>query len=107
MISARNALRRNQISPKRAKPPLHPVANDSIANFLGDSDAKALALICIAPIPDQQNEPRHRETLGPIRREEICAAGERDQADSFLRPRARRARMIERPPGVDIRRRKP
>ena len=108
MVGARYALFRQQITRERSQPALHPVANDRVSDLLGDGEADANRSVTVIPRADLQHEAGHRHASPAIGREEIAAAGQRrDYADSFLRPRARRARITARPPGVAIRERKP
>ena len=108
VIGTRNALFRQQITRERPQPAFHPVANDRVSDLLGDGEADANALVTVIPRANLQHEAGHRHASPAIGREEIAAAGQRrDYADSFLRPRARRARITARPPGVAIRARKP
>ncbi len=108
MVGARYALTRQQIARERPQPAFHPVANDRVSDLLGDGEADANRRVTVIPRANLQHEAGHRHAAPAIGREEIAAAGQRrDYADSFLRPRARRARITARPPGVAIRARKP
>lgn len=102
------ALDRQKLARERPQPAFHPVANDRVADLLGDGEADANRGLTIVTRAYLQHEAGHRHASPAIGREEIAAAGQRrDYADSFLRPRARRARITARPPGVAIRARKP
>ena len=104
MVRARNTLDRQQITRERPQPAFHPVANDRVSDLLGDGEADSNRRFTVIPRAHLQHEAGHRHASPAIGREEIAAAGQRrDYADSFLRPRARRARITARPPGVAIR----
>ena len=108
MVRAGDSLGRQQIARERPHPAFHPVADDRVADLLGDGEADSHGGITVIPLAYLQHEAGHRHESPAIGREEIAAAGQcRDYADSFLRPRARRARITARPPGVAIRARKP
>jgi len=112
MIRARDAGLGQQLARERAEPALHSVADNRVADFLGDGDAETHDRIVIAPRPDDQHETGHGRPPAAIGRQKIRAArkhriGRLAQADSFLRPRARRAASTLRPPGVALRERKP
>lgn len=116
MIGAANAARGQHFPRERPQSALHPVANNRVTDLFSDGEADAHPRIAIGPVAYQQDETRHRRPLATVRREKIRAAGQGRNgggrlpggyADSFLRPRARRARITERPPTVAIRVRKP
>jgi len=99
--------------------PLHPVAHDRIAHLLRNCEAEPHGGIVVAAWADEQDEAGRRRTQGAIGREEFRATPELvdlariravagfGYADSFLRPRLRRAAMTLRPPTVAILCRKP
>ena len=89
------------------KTPLHPVADDGVSDFLRHGDADSHGVVAIAAIARLQDESRHRCAFAAVRREIIAALGQSNQALSFLRPRARRARITLRPAAVAIRAKKP
>ncbi|MBB5685162.1 hypothetical protein FHS49_001170 [Sphingobium boeckii] len=107
MIRAGDALKRQKFARKRTKTALHPIPDDSAANLLGHGDADSHPIRSILTVMNQKDESGHGRTLSTIGRKEILTAANRAQAERDLRPRARRARMMLRPPGVDIRSRKP
>jgi len=95
-----------------AKAPLHPVAHDRAADLLRNGDAEADRGIAVLARPDQQDEAGRRRAPARIGGEIVRPPGEasepgRRYADSFLRPRPRRAAITLRPPTVAIRARKP
>jgi hypothetical protein len=110
MIGASHAERRQQLARKRAKTALHPVSDDSAANFLRHGDADAPKLVAVRPVMDQQDEAGHGlplafvggKKIGPFRdgRDRAGFPAVIAQADRLLRPRARRARRMLRPPTV-------
>lgn len=119
-----NALQWQDFPGERAQAALHAIAGDGIADALGDGDTEAQRAIGARERVDQKHETGPCDPGSVVRGEEIGAlrndadsAPRRiidrgdgrfgDQAESFLRPRARRARMTLRPPGVAIRVRKP
>ena len=73
MIGTGFAAGEDQCARQAAKPALHPVANDGIANFFGDSDAKPDRRIAVFPVTDEQDEPWISESPRRIRREKITA----------------------------------
>src|SRR5687768_6185855 len=112
MVRASDSKLREHLLGKRAEPALHPVAHDRAADLLRHSDAQAHGGVAIAAFADKQDETGHWCPRSAIGRKEIRAAPERgepfgSQADSVLRPRARRAARTLRPPGVALRARKP
>jgi len=107
MICARYARRRQNFPRKCAKTPLHAVADDGIANLLGYGDPEPHAGIAIIAFPYEKHESGHGNTLAAVGSKEIGSALDSLQAESDLRPRARRAASTLRPPGVAERDRKP
>lgn len=126
MVSTRDAGHRQSITQQRAEAALHAIANNRVADLLCDSYAKAQISLdsrnsvaihqqhksgpCdpdsavggnkVRPFPNSGDSGHPRDRT--VRKVFGC-----DQADSFLRPRARRAARILRPPGVAERVRKP
>ena len=113
----------------RPQPTLQPIADDGVADFLGDGEADpqperiALTQGVFTPA-DEEDEPRRRRAAASIGGDEIlarCHDGDglrgdrrsgqrnpwRDYALSFARPLARRLARTLRPPGVAIRARNP
>ncbi|KHA62731.1 hypothetical protein NI18_21170 [Sphingomonas sp. Ant20] len=116
VIGASDTAFRQQLTRQSPQPPFHAVTDDGVANLLGDGEADSHRLVTVIAGAHEQDESRHRCALPRIRREKIAAfrhdrqasiAGRDGQADSFLRPRARRAWITARPPTVAIRARKP
>jgi hypothetical protein len=103
----------------------HSVADDCIADFLCDRNADAHELVAIIALPHQQDEAgrglapalvagKKIGTLGECRNPRLIGvfsgrgcAQLFAQALRLLRPRARRARRMLRPPTVAMRARKP
>jgi len=97
---------------ERAEAALHAIANHGVTDFLRDGDAEAHGGIAVLALAYEQHEAGHRHAPCAVRREKIRAAADRlnrgfAQAESVLRPRARRAARTLRPPGVAERLRKP
>ena len=137
VVVAGQAQRRQQITQQCAKPPLHPVAHHGITDPLGDGDAESLAPTPIGPRQQHKTGPRHPQTrirrqkilarrnglqfgtrrgarslrrnpfIMQIRNRGHRSGAQQAQAESFLRPRARRAANTLRPPTVAERERKP
>lgn len=96
------------------KAALYAVAHHGIADLLGNGNAVAFALAAIGVRQKHETGARHAQT--PVRCKKIRAAtNHRDflfvsrcaQAQSFLRPRFRRARRTLRPPTVALRAKNP
>jgi hypothetical protein len=83
MISAGNALCGQHLARQGAKAAFHPVADDGIADFLGDSEADARGLVAIGAVADKQDESHHRRALSRVRREKVSAPGKCLQADNL------------------------
>src|SRR5262249_2935449 len=107
MIGAGDSLAWQQFARQCPEPPLHAVADDGAADLPGDGDAEPHLRLAVLAIADEEDEAGHRRSSSLVRRQEIRAAGEIGQADSFLRPRLRRAARTLRPPTVAARARKP
>jgi hypothetical protein len=111
MVGIGQAILGQQLADQSPEPPLHPVAHHGIADALGDGNAKTQARARVSP--SEQYKTGTRNAQSPVGSEEISTPCEnsgldcRAQADSFLRPRARRARRTLRPPTVAERWRKP
>ena len=125
MIGRRKAVLGKEIAQQLAEAPLHPVADHRIADSLGHGDPEANLLRFIRA--REQHKTGSRNAQAPVGSEKIRSPREDSeargspvaqaqsmaqtrsvaQADSFLRPRARRAARILRPPGVAERVRKP
>src|SRR5215217_660889 len=56
MIGARKALWRYDLARESAEAPLHPVAHDRAADFLGDGEADAHRVVRILAVADEQDE---------------------------------------------------
>src|SRR3546814_4343493 len=95
----------------RAKTALHPVSDPSAANFLRNGNAKPLDRLPVSPVMNQQDESGHCHAATLVCGKKIRALADDDdsavfflrgrglelaQALSDLRPRARRARIIDR-----------
>jgi hypothetical protein len=107
MIGTRDAGCGQEFSGKGAKAALHSVANDCAADLLGNGEADAHCAIAIIALAHKKDEAGHGGTPAAIGGEEISAPAECTYADRDLRPRARRAARILRPPTVALRARKP
>ena len=57
-----------------AEAPLHPVADDGVADLLGDGEAEPHRRIAVAARADEQDEAGRRRAQAAIGREEIRAA---------------------------------
>ncbi len=71
MVSPGCAIGEDKFTGQAAEPAFHPVADDGVANFLGNSDAKPDRGIAIVAVAHKQNEPGICESPRRIRREEI------------------------------------
>ena len=128
MVRARHALLRQNFTGQCAQAPLHAVAHHRVADFLGDGDAEALRAIGARHGVDQKHKTGPCDpdsvvggqkigALGDDTEPGLARPGERgrrgrggnvwNQAESFLRPRARRAASTLRPPTVAERVRNP
>jgi hypothetical protein len=107
VVSTYFALFVEHFAGERTKPALHAIADDRPTDFLGNGYAQPLGRVFIFSVSHKQHKALGRDPLGRIGGEKIAPLENRDQAESLLRPRARRARITARPPGVDIRARKP
>jgi hypothetical protein len=112
VVGAGQAVLVEEFARKRAEAPFHAIADNRISNLFSDGDAEPHGVIAIIARAHQQHETGHGHAPPGIRREEIRAAPYRldlclRQAESVLRPRARRAARTLRPPGVAERARKP
>lgn len=107
MIVAGKPVFGQHLTRQATKTPLHPVADDGVSDFLRHGYADSHGIVAIAAIARLQDESRHRRALAAVRREIVAALGQSNQALSFLRPRARRARITLRPAAVAIRAKKP
>ena len=111
VVGIGQAMRGQQFAHQRAQPPLHAVAHHGVADLLGDGDAETQTRPVVGA--GKQDKPGPRNAQAPVGGEEIGAPRQNrgldrsDQAESFLRPRARRARRTLRPPTVALRARKP
>jgi hypothetical protein len=57
-----------------SKAPLHPVADDGIADLLGDGETEAQGWIAVAARPDEEDEAGGRRAQSMVGREEFRAA---------------------------------
>jgi hypothetical protein len=111
MVGIGQAILGQQLADQNPEPPFHAVAHHGIADALGDGDAKTQPRTIVRP--GEQDKARTCNAQSTVGSEEISTPCEnsgldyRAQADSFLRPRARRARRTLRPPTVAERWRKP
>ncbi len=76
VIGAADAVIGKDVSGERAKAALHAVADDRVADLLGDGEADPHGGIGVASVADQQHEARHGLPPARVRRQEILAAGE-------------------------------
>ena len=107
MIRSSRAIGANHCASQLAKSPLHPIAYNGIADLLRHGDPQPLCRIAIIALAHQQHKAGRRHPACCIGGQKIRPLSNRNQAESFLRPRARRARITARPPAVAIRARKP
>lgn len=115
MVMTGKAFNRQQRARQFAQSPLHPVAHDRVADLPGDGHAVAQALPLVRT--GEQHEAWTRDAQALVGGEKVRAVfDDRElgaafagvaQAESFLRPRARRALSTLRPPTVALRARKP
>lgn len=75
MIASRSAALYDYVARKFAKTPFHPVADDGVADFLGDCEADTLLLVAVGAIADKENEAGHRCPFRSIGGQEIPARG--------------------------------
>ncbi|KQS49146.1 hypothetical protein ASG20_08790 [Sphingomonas sp. Leaf198] len=73
MIGPSNAAFRQQLARQRPQPPFHAVADDGVADLLGDGEADSHRLVTVIAGAHEQDESRHRCALPRIRREKIAA----------------------------------
>jgi hypothetical protein len=105
------AMLHQQLANQRTEAPLHAVTDYGIADSFGNGNPEAQSRAIIRA--GKQDEPGPCDPQSAIGSEEISAPcqygrlGRLGQAESFLRPRARRARSTLRPPTVAVRARKP
>ena len=59
------------------KSPFHPIADDRIADLLGNGEAEAKRGIAVVARTDEQHEPSHRRASAAVRGQEIRAAADR------------------------------
>ena len=78
-----------------------------LSHLAGDGEADAHGGVFIATLADKQNEAANGGPSSGVGGQKVRPLLQMCQADSFLRPRARRARITARPPTVAIRDRKP
>lgn len=113
MIGARDAVQWQQCARQCPQAPFHAVAHHGIADFPGHRVTDAQCGIGVAASVNEQHKARRSDTPGLVGSKEITAQPDRLrrrhrlQAESFLRPWARRLRMTLRPPTVAMRARKP
>ena len=112
MIGARNTGRGQNLGCKRTKSALHAIPHHRPANLARNGDSKPDCGIAIVTTTDEQDETRRGCACAAVCSQEIGAAPKprqlrTAQADSVLRPRARRAASTLRPPTVALRARKP
>jgi hypothetical protein len=116
MVGARYAKGRQKFASEGTKTALHPVPDDSAANLLRHGKADPPGGVAIRSVANEKDESGHRLPAPLVRREEVGAPRDdrdracfpsRVQALRLLRPRARRARRMLRPPTVAMRARKP
>src|SRR4029453_901351 len=83
------------------------VADDGAADFLGDRETDAQRIVTVVAWTHEQDEAGHGKSFAALGGKQIGTLGKVVYALSFLRPRARRAFRILRPPTVAERWRKP
>jgi hypothetical protein len=74
MVGAGDAGFGQDLAGELAQAPLHPVADDGIADLLRDGEAEADCGIAVAARADEEDEARRRRAPAAIGREEIRAA---------------------------------
>jgi hypothetical protein len=77
MVGARDSAGRQELAGHCAKPALHPVADHSAADFLGDREADALGWVPVAAVADQQDEAGARRSPAGVGGEEVRALADR------------------------------
>src|SRR3546814_14622167 len=102
-----NAQLWQRLAGRGAKPALHAVGENRRADLLGDGDAKTNGRVAIIAGTNKKHETGHRHALSGVGRQKVAPLSDLPQADSFLRPLARRAASTLRPPTVAERERKP
>ncbi len=107
MVSTHDTAYRQYFASKFPEAPFHPVACDRITNLSGNGNSQPHCRVAVITITHQQNKATICRPLCRVSGKEIPALADCNQAESFLRPRARRAWMTARPPTVAIRARKP
>jgi hypothetical protein len=78
MVGARDALPREDFAGESAEAALHAVADDGVADFLGNGETDAFGGITIGAITDEQHESGRRRALSSVRGEKIGPFGKRD-----------------------------
>ncbi len=71
VIGGGKAVGREQPAQQFTKPPLHPVADNGVADSFGDGDPEAHLLGLIGP--GEQHEPGTRDAQSPVGSKEISA----------------------------------
>jgi hypothetical protein len=107
VIRTKDPSMRKKLAGERPKAPLHPVADHRSADLLRNRETNPHRRVPILAVADQQDEAGHRRAPAAIRGQEISAPSKCAYADRDLRPRARRAARILRPPTVALRARNP
>src|SRR3546814_14348273 len=83
---------------QRAKTALHAVADNRPADLLGDGDAKTNGRVAIIAGTNKKHETGNRHALCGVGRPKVAPISDLPQADSLLRPLARRPASTIRPP---------
>ncbi len=78
MVGPDKALCRHDLTRKRAEPPLHPVADDRAADFLGDREADADGRVRVLAITDEQDETGRGSALAAVGGNEVGALAKGD-----------------------------
>ena len=64
---------REHFAGERAEAPLHAVADDGVADFLGDGDAGAHLRVVVAAVADEEHEAGGRRAPAGVGGEEVGA----------------------------------
>lgn len=107
MVRSRHSFRANHGTRQFAKTALHPVAHHGVSDLLCHRDPKPHCRITVFAPAHQQHKAGRCHPACCVGGQKVRPLSNRNQAESFLRPRARRARITARPPTVAIRARKP
>ena len=71
MIRTDNSECREKLASQATKPPLHPVSNHRIADFLGHGESDPQGTIAVIAVPNLEDEAGHGEALAAVGGKEI------------------------------------